>query len=64
MDPLIEYIFRDMKNGEFWLDIVVDRQPYYSLGPFESEAARQVVHDDLIGMMRSMGARDVPKAMQ
>ena len=53
-----EYVFRDMHNGEFWLDVVVDRKPHGSVGPFKSETERQRAHDDLTSMLRSMGAVD------
>ena len=59
-----EYIFRDMRDGEFWIDIHINRSPYAKLGPFSSEAERQRAHDDLLGMTRSLGAIDVPAKTQ
>lgn len=59
-EVVAEYIFRDMADGEFWIDILVDRQPYGKIGPFETESDRQKAHDELIGMTRSLGARDLP----
>lgn len=63
-DSVIEYIFRDMSGGSFWIDFVVDGKPYGSMGPFTTEAARQAAADDITGMMLSMGAKDVPLRMQ
>lgn len=63
-EVLAEYIFRDMRNGEFWIDINVDRQYYCSLGPFDTEAERERVHADLMRMTRSLGAKDLPGGMQ
>lgn len=54
-----EYIHRDMKNGEFWLDIRVNREGYANIGPFATAAERQRAMDDLLTMMRAGGARDV-----
>lgn len=56
---IIEYIFRD-SDGWFFVDVVVDREPYAILGPFVSAAVRQRAHDDLLETMRSFGARDLP----
>jgi hypothetical protein len=55
-----EYLFRDMTNGEFFLDVVVDSLQYCTLGPFATEDERQRVHDDLTQMMRDQGAVDLP----
>lgn len=59
-EVMVEYIFRDMKNGEFWIDIRMNRQPYGSLGPFDTAAERQKAHDDLLGTLRGWGAKDLP----
>lgn len=58
-EVMAEYIFRDMRNGEFWIDVRIDRQPYCSLGPYDTAGERQRVHDDLLAMTRSLGAKDV-----
>jgi len=57
---VVEYVHRDTTSGEFWLDFRVDGQPYASVGPFATEAERQRAHEDMMGMMRSLGAKDVP----
>lgn len=59
-EAIVEYIFRDMKSGEFWIDIRMNREPYGSLGPFDTETERQRVRDDLTAMMRSLGGKDLP----
>lgn len=59
VDALVEYIYRDT-NGRFWLDVVVDRRLWAHLGPYETEAQRDAVKADLLNMMRSFGARDMP----
>lgn len=61
---VVEYIHRDMANGEFWLDFRVDGQPYASVGPFTSEAERQRARDDMLGQMRAWGAKDLPSKPQ
>jgi hypothetical protein len=57
---MIGYSFRDAEDG-FWLDIDVDRQPY-TQQHFDTASERQRAYDDLLGMMRSMGAADLPRA--
>lgn len=57
---MVEYIFRDMRDGEFWIDVKIDRQPYCSLGPFTTEGERQKAHEDLLSTTRKLGAKDVP----
>ena len=63
-EVMAEYIFRDMRNGEFWIDVRIDRQPYCSLGPYDTKSERQKVHDDLLTMTRQLGAKDVPGMAQ
>lgn len=60
---VVEHIYRD-ENSEFWIDFRVDRQPYASLGPFATETERKRVHDELLGMLRSQGAIDLPNRPQ
>lgn len=57
------FIFRDMSDDEFWMDVQVDGAPYGSLGPFESEGERMRAHDDVMRMLRETGATDVPGGM-
>ena len=63
-EVMVEYIHRDTRDGEFWIDINVNRQPYQQLGPFETKAERQRAHDDLLEMLRSHGAKDLPASTQ
>jgi len=57
---IVTYLFRDMADGTFWIDIHADGLPYGSLGPFEGEAARQEAHDEMTDLLRSQGAVDIP----
>lgn len=61
-EVMVEYIFRDTRDGEFWIDIHVNRQPCQELGPFETKTERQRAHDDLLQMVRSLGGKDVSPA--
>lgn len=63
-EVVAEYVFRDMKDGELWLDVRVNRQPYMQIGPFDTAAERQRTHDDLLNMTRSLGAKDLPLHQQ
>jgi hypothetical protein len=54
-----EYAMAEMRNGEFWIDVSVDRKPHDRLGPFATETECRRAYDDLLGMMRSVGATDV-----
>jgi hypothetical protein len=56
---LIEYVLLDDALG-FWLEIWVDRKKHETIGPFDTAGERQRVHDDLLSMMRSLGAKDLP----
>lgn len=62
-DVIVEYLYRQA-DGEFWLDILVDRQPYGQFGPFATEAERDRVREDMVSMMHSAGASDLPLRMQ
>lgn len=61
---IAEYIFRDMTNGDFWIDIKMNRELYGTIGPFDTEGERQRAHDDLLDMTRSLGAVDIPDRPQ
>ena len=63
IEAVIEYVHRKA-GDEFWLDIRIDRETLRQLGPFDTEAERQRVHDDLLGMMRSLGAKELPLKSQ
>lgn len=51
---VIEYVHRDTRDGEFWIDVLVEKRPYKEIGPFLSSAERQRAHDDLLRMIRSV----------
>lgn len=59
---MICYSHRTDRDGQFWLDIYVDTKPHDSIGPFNTPTERQRAHDDLLNMMRSLGAKDLPSA--
>lgn len=63
-EVVAEYVFRDMQDGELWLDVRVNRQPYMQIGPFDTATERQRAHDDLLTMTRSLGAKDLPLHQQ
>ena len=60
---VIEYILVKRDDG-FWIDIHADRQPLNRIGPFNTEVERQRAHHDLLSMMRSVGAKDLPSRAQ
>ena len=62
LEAMVEYLYRET-DGQFWLDVHVDRQPYASLGPF-TERERYVALADLLNMVRSLGGKDLPKRAQ
>lgn len=59
-----EYALRESREGEFWIEVTVDRRPHDKIGPFETEAQCQRAYDDLMSMMRSVGATDLPAKPQ
>lgn len=62
-EVILEYIYRET-DGEFWLDLNVNRQPYAQVGPFDTPQERQRAHDDLLATLRSTGAADLPLRVQ
>jgi hypothetical protein len=56
---VVEYCYLEDEKG-YWIKIVANRQPYGSLGPFETENERQRALDDVMSMVRSMGGKDIP----
>lgn len=63
VEAVIEYLHRD-DGSQFWLDIRANREDWASLGPFDTAAERQRAHDDMLNMMRSAGAKDLPLRTQ
>lgn len=59
---IIEYLYSD-RDGKFWLEVHVDRQPYAAI-PFNSEEERERAHDDMLSMTRSLGGKDLPNVAQ
>jgi hypothetical protein len=62
-EVLAEYTFRET-DGEFWIDVHANRQPFDTVGPFATEGERQRAFDDLLSMMRCVGAIDIPARPQ
>lgn len=60
---VVEYFHRET-SGEFWIDILVDRSGFTSLGPFSTENERRRAYDDLLQMTRTLGATDLPHLPQ
>ena len=60
VEVVVEHIHRTDADGELWLDIHLNRQPYCELGPFGTASERQRAHDDMLKSMRSHGATDLP----
>lgn len=63
IEAVIEYVHREV-DGKFWIMIRADRIECNSIGPFDTAAERQRAHDDLIKMMCSLGAKDLPRHPQ
>lgn len=61
---LIAYLLVDKENGEYWIRTDVDSKPYAEIGPYDTAEERQRVLDDLLSMMRSQGAQDLPNKKQ
>lgn len=53
----MEQIHREDEDGQFWIEVLVDRLPYTMIGPFDTREERQLAHDDPLEMMKSMGAK-------
>lgn len=64
-DPeyVVEYKF-DTFEGDLVIKIVINRELHYILGPFDTIGERQLALDDLLGMVRSLGGKDFPGAIQ
>lgn len=57
---LAEYAMRETRDGEFWIVVSVNRLPHDRIGPFATEDECRRAYDDLLDMMRSVGAVDQP----
>lgn len=63
MKTVVEYTQRDDISG-FWIDVKADGVEREPIGPFSSPAQRQAAYDDLLSMMRTAGAIDLPSFKQ
>lgn len=60
IDAVVEYLHHD-DGAHFWLGIRVNREQKTELiGQFASAAERQRAQDDMLNMMRSLGAKALP----
>lgn len=56
---VVDYALRKERDGNWFVSITVDRGDPRSLGPFSDERSARAAYDDLLAMMRSVGAADV-----
>ena len=59
IEAVIEYVHRKDDAG-YWLGLRIDRIEERQIGPFSTAEERQRAHDDLLAMMRQLGAKDLP----
>lgn len=59
-----QYSFYDDPDGTYSISIKVNGQWVAPLGPFDTKSERQRVFDDMMTMMRSTGAVDLPSRPQ
>lgn len=63
-EVVAQYSFYDASDGTFSISIKVNGQWATPLGPFDTATERQRVFDDMMEMMRSVGAVDIPPLPQ
>lgn len=63
LKALVEYYLADGNDGQFYINIDVDKKPYHQIG-FDTPGERQRALDDLLNMQRSSGAIDLPTKEQ
>lgn len=63
IEAIVEYVNRKDDEG-FWLDVYCDGAWYASIGPHNSEVERDSAATDLLHMMRTLGATDIPNYKQ
>ena len=58
---MVEYAFwsETIDGGDYWIQVLVDRQPYCNIGPFETTDERQVAYEAMMRMMKDTGAVDL-----
>jgi hypothetical protein len=59
-----EYTLAEARDGDFWINVMVDRKPHDKLGPFATEGEAKRAYDDLLAMNRQVGATDLPRHHQ
>jgi hypothetical protein len=63
-EVVAQYIFHDDPDGTYFISIKVNGQWVEPLGPFQTATERQRAFDDMMAMMRSTGAIDLPRLPQ
>jgi hypothetical protein len=63
VEAVVEYLHQEV-NGEFWLEIRANGEKWAQLGPFDTKEERQRAQDDMLSMMRQLGAKDLPGMRQ
>lgn len=63
-EAIVEYYHIKAKDSGLWIEIVANGERWAILGPYDTEAERQREHDDMMDMMRSVGAQDLPLRVQ
>lgn len=61
---VIEYMLVDDDDGGLFIEVHTDRTIMYIIGPFETNEQRQYILNDLMQMMRELGAKDIPDKLQ
>lgn len=63
-EVVAQYSFYDDPDGTYSISIKVNGQWQAPLGPFDTASERQRAFDDMMAMMRSTGAIDLPSRPQ
>lgn len=63
-EAFLEYIKVDEVDGTFGIEIIVQGEPKSGVCGFATAAERDRALDDLLSMMRSLGAKQGPAATQ
>lgn len=57
-NPMVSFVFADRGDGKFWIDVLVNGQPYDAMD-FDTATERQRACDDMLEMLRSVGGKDM-----
>ena len=59
VNVVVHYTLRKERDGEWFISVTVDGNDGRSLGPFSDESSARAAYDDLLAMMKTVGASDV-----